>query len=136
MTLLDLFRVLVVLMLCGVGIVHAIWFLAAWTPVRTGVGDGPWSLPGNVTMRSPIGRLWGLIALLTLIFFVWAALALLAGSPGWRGLMFLGIVASFVAVAPWRAQSPGSTWLMAILADLVLLFLLVLPVSVELVGTA
>ena len=29
----DLFRLLVVLMLCSVGIMHVIWFLAAWTPV-------------------------------------------------------------------------------------------------------
>jgi hypothetical protein len=41
-----------------------------------------------------------------------------------------------VAVGPWRAQSPGSTWLMAILADLVLLLLLALPLSVELTGSA
>jgi hypothetical protein len=38
-------------------------------------------------------------------------------------------------VAPWRRQSPGSTWLMAILADLVLLFLFSLPLSVELATT-
>ena len=76
------------------------------------------------------------LALLSVVLFVWAALALAAGSPGWRGVTFLGFLMSFVAVGPWRSQSPGSAWLTVILADLVLLILLTLPVSVELVSAA
>jgi hypothetical protein len=130
----SLFAILVVVFLAMHGVGHVIWFLAAWTPVRAGVGDGRWGLPGSVTIRSPLGRLWGAAALLAVVLFVLAALALLAGVLAWRGLAFLGILASFVAVGPWRSQSPGSTWLMAILADLVLLILLSLPVSLELTG--
>jgi hypothetical protein len=132
----DLFRLLVVVFLVMHGIGHLIWFLAAWTRIRAGVGDGPWGLPGAVTIRSPLGKAWGLLALLAAVLFSWAGLALLAGLPAWRSLMFFGIVVSFVAVAPWRRQSPGSTWLMAILADLVLLFLFSLPLSVELTTAA
>jgi hypothetical protein len=132
----DLFRLLVLVFLVMHGLGHVVWFLPAWTSIGAGVGDGRWSLPGNVTIRSSLGKVWGVMALLALVMFVWAALGLLAGSPGWRGLTFLGIVTSFVAVGPWRAQSPGSTWLMAILADLVLLLLLALPLSVELTGSA
>jgi hypothetical protein len=132
----DLLAILVVAFLAMHGLGHVIWFLAAWTRVRAGVGDGRWSLPGSVTIRSPLGRLWGALALAAVILFVVAALVLLAGSVAWRGLAFLGIGASFVAVGPWRSQSPGSTWLMAILADLVLLILLSLPISLELTGTA
>jgi hypothetical protein len=116
------------------GVGHVIWFLGAWTRVRAGIGDGPWGLPGNVTMRSPIGRVWRLLALLATILFVWAGLALLAAAPGWRTLTFYGVVVSLVSVGPWRSQSHGSTWLMAILADLVLLILIELPLSVELTG--
>ena len=129
--LLDIFRVLVVLMLCSVAILHVLWFLASWTPIRAGISDESWSLPGDVTIRSPLGRVWGLLALATMIAFLAAAVALLGGWLGWRGLTYIGVVLSFVAVAPWRRQSPGSTWLMAILADLVLLFLLALPISVD-----
>jgi len=114
------------------GLGHVIWFLGTWTPVRAGVGEGAWSLPGNVTLRSPMGKLWGAIALGALVLFVAAAVALLAGALAWRGLAYLGIGASFVAVGPWRRQSPGSTWLMAIVADLVLLLLLAVPLSTEL----
>ena len=130
----DLFRLLVVVFLAMHGLGHFVWFLAAWTRVRAGVGDGRWGLPGNVSVRSPLGKVWGVLALLAVVLFMWASLALLAGSPGWRGLTFLGIVVSFVAVGPWRRASPGSTWLVAILADLVLLILLALPLSVELVA--
>jgi hypothetical protein len=132
----ELFRFLVIIFLAMHGIGHVIWVLAAWTPIRAGVGDGVWSLPGAVTIRSPLGRVCGLVALAALVLFLAAAVALIGGAPSWRGLAFLGIVASFVAVGPWRGQSPGSTWLMAILADLVLLFLWALPLSVELTGTA
>lgn len=131
----DLFRLLVVVFLVMHGIGHLIWFVAAWTPNRAGVGDGPWGLPGEVTIRSALGKVWGLLALLATVVFVWAALALLAGLLAWRGLAFIGIVDSFVVVAPWRSQSPGSVWLMAILADLVLLFLFALPLSVDLAST-
>jgi hypothetical protein len=131
MDLTELFRLLVIVLIAMHGIGHVIWFLAAWTPVRAGVGDSAWSLPGQVTIRSPLGRVWGLLALAAMLAFLAAAAALLGGTASWRGLTFIGIVLSFVAVAPWRRQSPGSTWLMAILADLVLLFLLALPLSVE-----
>lgn len=127
----ELFRFLVIAFLAMHGIGHVLWFLAAWTPIRAGVGDSAWSLPGEVTITSPLGRLWGLLALMTMVVFLAAAVALSVGMEGWRGLTFIGVILSFVAVAPWRRQAPGSTWLMAILADLVLLFLLALPLSVE-----
>ena len=132
----ELFRLLVVVFLVMHGIGHVIWFLAAWTLVRAGVGDGAWILPGKVTIQSPIGRIWGLLALAAMIVFLAAAVALLVDLPDWRAMTNLGVVLSFVAVVPWRRQSPGSTWLMAILADLVLLFLLALPLSVELTTPA
>jgi hypothetical protein len=136
MDLTELFRLLVIVFLGMHGIGHVIWFLAAWTPVRAGVADGAWSLPGQVTIRSPIGRIWGLVAIAATVVFLAASAALLGEMPSWRGLTFFGIVLSLVAVAPWRRQSPGSTWLMAIVADLVLLFLLALPLSVDLLPLA
>jgi hypothetical protein len=129
---LDVFRFLVVAFLTMHGIGHLVWFLAAWTPIRAGVGEGSWGLPGDVTIRSPLGKVWGVLALLAVLLFVASALALLSGALAWRGLAYLGIAASFVSVGPWRSVSPGSTWLMAILANLVLLFLLAVPLSVDL----
>jgi len=126
----DIFRILVVVFLAMHGIGHIIWFLAAWTPIRAGVRHGPWALPGKVTIRSPIGRVLGLVALGCLVVFVAAALALFAQEPAWRPLTNIGILLSFIAVVPWLRQSPGTA---PIIANLVLLFLLALPLSAELI---
>jgi hypothetical protein len=132
--LLDFFRILVVLMLCAHGISHVIWFMAAWTRVDVGVGGGSWILPGTITIRSPIGRVLGLIALVVVIVFVVAAVALLLQLPGWRGIANVGVILSYVAVLPWMRQSPGSWAHTSVAANIVLMFLLALPVSVELSG--
>jgi hypothetical protein len=132
--LVTLFRLLVVAMLCGHGIAHLLWFAAAWTHLDTGVGDGPWLLPGKVTIRSGIGRMLGLIALLTTLVVLYAAALLLFGQPAWPAVANLGALMSFAAVGPWLRQSPGSSAKTLIVADMVILFVLALPLRAELTG--
>jgi hypothetical protein len=127
----DLFRLLVALMLLMHGLSHLIWFMASWTSVRTGVGDGPWVLPGNVTIRSPIGKALGLLALMVVVVFALASLMLLSGLPNWRGVANIGVFLSYGAVVPWLSQSPGSWGRTSVLANIILMFLLALPLSVE-----
>ena len=129
-------RVLTIILLCMHGISHVMWFLAAWTPIHAGVKDGAWLLPGDVTIRSPLGKVWGLLALLVVLVFVIAAIGLVLGELWWREVANTGIFLSFGVVVPWWRQSPGSTPINAIIADLALMFLLALPVSVEMVGGA
>ena len=124
--MLDLFRILVVVILVMHGIGHLVWFLAAWTPVRAGVKDGSWLLPGNVTIRSPLGRVLGIVALAATLVFIGAAIWLIAGRVWWANWTYLGIFLSFGAVVPWFRQSPGSTAVNAVMADLVLLFIITL----------
>jgi hypothetical protein len=130
----DLFRILVVLFLAMHGIGHVIWFLAAWTRVRSGFGSGRWILPGDVTIRSPLGRLWGIFALVVTLLFVGAAMALLAGALSWRAMANSGVILSFGVVVPWARQAPGWTAINAIIADLVLMILIALPLSVDIVS--
>jgi hypothetical protein len=130
--LLELFRLGLVALLVLHGIAHSIWFLAAWTPVRAGVRDGPWVLPFNVTIRSPIGRILGLVALLVVVVFVVAAVGLLLKQPWWAAWTEIGVFLSLGAVAPWLRQSPGTTALNAIFADIALMFLLAVDLSLEL----
>lgn len=130
----DLFRLLVAVFLLMHGIGHVIWFLASWTRVRSGFGDGTWALPGAVTIRSPLGRAWGLAALVVMAFFSIGALGLVIGDPRWVNPTNLAVFLSFGVVAPWARQAPGSTAIMAIVANLVLMFLLALPLGVELTG--
>jgi len=129
--MLDLFRVLLAAMLVMHGLSHIIWFLASWSSVRTGVGDGSWLLPGNVTISSPIGKVLGLLALIVVIVFTAAAAMLLAGLPTWTGIANIGVFLSYGAVVPWLRQSPGSWGLTSVFANIVLMFLLALPLSVD-----
>jgi hypothetical protein len=122
----DIFRILVVIFLVMHGIGHIIWFLAAWTPIDTGVKDGRWVLPGNVTIRSPLGKLLGLVALLATLVFVGAGVGLIMGQLWWASWTYVGIFISFAAVVPWIRQSPGWTPVNAIVADLALLFVITL----------
>ena len=59
----DFFRILVAVMLVMHGLSHIIWFLSAWTSVPTGVGEGSWILPGDITIRGRVGKALGLLAL-------------------------------------------------------------------------
>ena len=132
--MLDIFRILLVVFLVMHGVAHLIWFLAAWTPIRAGVRDGPWILPGNVTIRSPIGRALGLLALAVVFVFVFAAIGLLLKQVWWAGWTEVGVFMSFGAVMPWLRQSPGSTAITAIIANIVLMFLLALELSLDLIA--
>jgi hypothetical protein len=129
--MLDLFRILLAVLLAMHGIGHIIWFLAAWTPVRAGVRDGSWSLPGNVTIRSPIGRVLGLLALVVVVLFIIAAGGLALQQPWWAGWAEVGVFLSFAVVVPWLRQSPGSTAINAIVANIVLMFVLALDLSID-----
>jgi len=131
---LDFFRLLVVILLAMHGLSHVIWFLAAWTSVPTGVGTGPWLLPGDVTISSPIGKVLGLLALIVVVVFLAAAALLLAGLSSWRSLANTGVFLSYGAVVPWLRQSPGSWGITSVVTNIVLMFLLALPLSVDVTG--
>ena len=93
----DLFRILVAVMLVMHGISHIIWFLASWTSVPTGVGDGSWILPGEVTIRGRIGKALGLLALIVVVVFTTAGLMLAAGLETWSGVANIGVFLSYAA---------------------------------------
>ena len=132
----DVFRILVVIVLAVHGIGHSIWFLAAWTRFSAGVKDGPWMPPGNVTIRSPLGKVWGILALIVLSYLVAAAITLVSLEAAWRQLAYVGVLLSFVTVVPWLRQSPRSTGTNALIANLALMFVMALPLSEDLIGAA
>ena len=134
--MLDLFRLLVVVFLIMHGLVHLVWFLASWTSIRLGFGDGAWILPGEFTIDGKAGKLWGLGALVVLALFSLAAFGLLLKEGWWAGIANLGIFLSFGVVVPWWRQSPGSVGVTAVITNLVLMFLLALPVGVELTAAS
>ena len=127
----DFFRILVAIMLIMHGLSHVIWFLSAWTTVPTGVGDGKWILPGNITIRGRVGKALGLLALIVVVVFSMAGLMLLAGLENWNGIANIGIFLSYGVVVPWIRQGPGSWPLTSVVANIILMFLVTPEISSE-----
>jgi hypothetical protein len=134
--MLELFRILVIVFLVMHGLVHGVWFLAAWTHVRTGFGDGTWILFGKSTIRSPLGKVWGIGGLVALALFTLGAVGLALDLPGWVNPTNLGVYLSFAVVVPWWRQSPGSIGVTAVFTNLALMFLLALPLAQEMVTSS
>ena len=125
------FRILVAIMLLMHGVSHVIWFLAAWTSVPTGVGDGKWILPGEITIRGRVGKALGLLAPIVVAVFTVAGLMLLAGLAGWNGIANIGIFLSYGVVVPGIRQGPGSWPLTSVIANGILMFLVTPEISGE-----
>lgn len=133
--MLELFRLLVIVFLVMHGLVHVLWFLAGWTSMRTGFGAGAWALPGDYTIRSAVGRLWGIAALAVLGLFVLGATLLALGRPAWISPTNLAVFVSFGVVLPWLRQAPGSVGLTAVLTNLALMFLMALPLAFDMLAS-
>lgn len=127
----DLFRVLVAAMLAMHGLAHLIWFLASWTSVPTGVGDGTWILPGEVTIRGRMGKVLGLLALIVVVVFVTAGMMLGGGIETWNGVANIGVFLSYAVVVPWIRQGPGSWPATSVIANVILMFLVTPEISGE-----
>lgn len=127
----ELFRLAVAAILIMHGLTHVIWFLASWTSVHTGVRDGSWILPGEITRRGRVGKVAGLVALIVLALFTTAGLMLLAGMENWSGIANMGIFLSYGVVVPWIRQGPGSWPVTSVIANLILMFLVTPEISSE-----
>jgi hypothetical protein len=132
--MLELFRLLLLFFIVMHALTHLIYFVASWTSMPTGFGRGRWVLPGNVTIHSLLGRLWGLAALVVIGLFGLGVLGLLIGEPAWVGPANLGVFLSFAVVVPWLRQSPRSIGVWQVFADLALMFVFALPVAFDVVA--
>ena len=107
------------------GIGHVMGFLASWTPVPVGFSDAPWLLGTDVRMKSPSGRVWGL--LWAIAAFGWVAAGILVISGGdWQQRAIYSAVLSMAAILPWWRAIPTGPKL-AILVDIAVLAALVPP---------
>lgn len=114
-------KYVVALALLGHGAGHALGFLAAWTDLPMGFREAPWIFGGDVEIRTPVGRAFGLLWLAALAGFVVAALGLLLRQEWWGVLAVAGSVMSILAILPWwNTVTPGPR-LWALLVDVVVL---------------
>lgn len=113
------------------GLAHVSGFLASWTGASSGFGDKPWLLPGGVTLRSPGGRLFGLVWLAAAALLVGSSLALLTGNSWWPALPIAGAIVSLIVMIPWLNVIPPGAKIGA-LFDGVTLVVLLSPLNEQL----
>jgi hypothetical protein len=92
---------LAALVLLGHGLGHTTGIAGSWSTVETGFSEKPWVLGGDVRLRSPVGKLFGLVFLLTTVLFVISSVYAFTGSDQWRTFALAGSVASIACVVPW-----------------------------------
>jgi cytochrome c biogenesis protein CcdA len=83
------------------GAAHFSGFLASWTKKDQGFKDNPWILSNDVTMKTPLGRAFGIIWLLTMIAFFFAGVAVIMTESWWLEAALAGSVFSLIVIIPW-----------------------------------
>ena len=91
------------------GLAHMSGAMAAFTARDVGFSDKPWLFSTGVTLRSPIGKLFGLVWLAAAIALVCSGLSLLFHWGGWPALPIVASILSLIAIVPWwNTVVPGA----------------------------
>ena len=115
------------------GLAHLAGFVAAWTPAQTGFTDNPWIISAGVTLKNPLGRVFGLLWTLAVLGLVGAGLGIVFSQAWWPGLAIAGAAVSLLVILPWwNTVVPGAK--VGALFDLLTLAALLLPWSSRLIN--
>lgn len=126
-------RVVLAAALMAHGLGHISGFLAAWTRVDVGFRDRNWLFSSGVTMKSGIGRLFGLIWLLAMVALTGSGAGLILRQAWWPTLALAGSILSLVSIIPWwNAVVPGAK--VGAAFDLFLIVVLATPIKNTLLG--
>jgi hypothetical protein len=91
------------------GLANAAGFAEAWLPGARGFSAQPWLLGSEVGMKSGIGRVFGMLWLLTTIGLVAAGAGVLLRAGWWQPVAISAAALSFVVILLWwRAVPPGA----------------------------
>ncbi len=91
------------------GLANVAGFAAAWLPGTAGFKSESWLLSAGVTVKSPLGHLFGVLWLLSTAVLVASGAGLLAHAPWWRWAAIGGAVLSLVVIILWlKAVPPGA----------------------------
>jgi len=124
-----MFRMIVALVLIAHGLGHSMGMLAAWTAIPSGLTNRPWLFSNGVLLDSGLGRVWGLLWLAALLITTAGGMGLLLHQDWWRTVAVAGALLSLVAIVPWLAAMPPFSAFGAVVVDLLVLALLLLPVG-------
>jgi len=91
-----------------------------------GFNDRPWIFSPGITRRSALGRLFGVIWLLSTLALVASGIGLIAGLAWWRSIAIAGSALSLLAIAPWwNTVVPGARF--GAIFDLAMILFLLSP---------
>jgi len=111
------------LMLFMHGMAHFSGFFAAWTKSDTGYAARPWLLSKGVTLKSPIGKVFGVLWLVAAVALATSGYGLAFSRDWWPGTALLGAAVSLLVILPWLRSVPPGAWAGAVFDALVLLAL-------------
>jgi hypothetical protein len=117
------------------GLAHLSGFLASWTGGSFGFPERPWLFSSNVTLQSPVGKLFGLLWLVAGAGIVGSGIGFLTGKAWWPMLAMVSAGVSLVVILPWWRAVPPGAWAGAVF-DLLVLVVLQLPLKDRLLGMA
>jgi hypothetical protein len=110
------------------GTAHLAGVVACWAP-QVNVGfkrDEPWILPGDVTLDSALGKLWGFVWLAAAVLILSSSYALVVRADWWVDAALYGSIASLVAILPWaKTVVPGA--LMSTGLSAMMILILIVP---------
>jgi hypothetical protein len=108
------------------GLANLAGFFEAFGKAPRGFNDRPWIFSPGVRLQSALGRLFGMLWLLSTLFLVGAGLAIIFGQSWWAAAAIAGGVCSLLAILPWwNAVVPGAHF--AVFFDLALIGILLSP---------
>jgi hypothetical protein len=101
------FKNLATVVVAAHGIGFSLWFLAAWLGMK--IGPGSQWLFSDVSIVSPVGRIFGLLALALMIAFLVTAFGIFTGTGWWPALgLTTAAIASIVVILWWNIVTPAS----------------------------
>jgi hypothetical protein len=130
----NILSIVVAITLLGHGIGHVMGFLASWTKLPMGFTESPWIFPGDIYVQSTVGKVFGILWLITMGIFIAAAIGLFTEHSWWITMAIIASFLSLVAIIPWwNTFTPGSK-LAAVLVDIVVIAALLGPWKDELLA--
>jgi hypothetical protein len=108
------------------GMAHLSGYFASWTKADVGFPDRPWLLSKNVTLKSPIGRIFGLLWLVAALALAATGFGLAFSHGWWPTTALIGSAVSLFVILPWLRSVPPGAWAGATF-DIGILMALTLP---------
>ncbi len=113
------------------GLANIAGFVSAWTGNEAGFAARPWVLSGGITLHTNIGRMFGLLWLVSTLALAGAGLGLILHAEWWWALALAGSVFSAAAILPWwNTVPPGARF--GAFFDLVVIAVLLSPLGEQL----